>query len=143
MRRALMAYSFRTQTRSFRIATVALAVIGVGTLFGVVWHRMDGVASCSNVVLSSTRSPDGSKAVFVFRQQCGATVPDSLYATVAMTDRPFSPDRNHAFLGLVGGTEVLSSWSGNEVVEIGLIPGRDRGFIRHEEAVDNVRIIYK
>src|SRR5262249_8104155 len=36
---------------------------------------------------------------------------------------PFSPDRNHAFLGFVGGAQVLSGWRGNDVVEIALIPG--------------------
>lgn len=55
-----------------------------------------GFASCSNVVLSPTRSPDGSKAVFVFWQECNATVPDSMYASIGSSGLPFSPDRNQA-----------------------------------------------
>ena len=59
------------------------------------------------------------------------------------TGLPFSPDRNHAFLGYVGGTEVLSSWRGNDVVEIALIPRPERGFISHEERVGNIKVDYK
>jgi hypothetical protein len=142
---ALMVYSLRTRPLSFRIAIAVLAVIGMGiaALLGLVCYALEGFASCNNEVLSSTRSPDGTKAVFVFRQECNATVPDSMYASIGPTGRPFSPDRNHAFLGFVGGAEVLSSWRGNDVVEIALIPGRERGFIRHEETVGNIKVDYK
>jgi hypothetical protein len=103
---------------------------------------MEGFVSCSNVALSSTRSPDGIRAVLVFRQECNATVPDSIWATIVPTDQPLSPDRNHAFPGFVGGAEVLPSWPGNDVIEIALVSGGER-LVRHEETVGNVRIDYK
>lgn len=139
-----MAHFLRARPLLLRIAIAVFAVTGVGVavVFGFIWYELEQFARCHNVVLSSTRSPDGAKAVFVFRQECNATVPDSMYASIAPTDRPISPDRNHAFLGFVGGAEVLSSWRGNDVVEIALIPGGGR-FIRHEERVGNIRIDYK
>jgi hypothetical protein len=136
-------YSLRTRPLSFRAAIVVLAVIGIAAIVGLVWYALEGFASCSHVVLSSTRSPDGTKAVFVFRQKCNATVPDSMYASIGPTGRPFSPDRNHAFLGFAGGAEVLTSWRANDVVEIALIPSVERGFIRREERVGNIKVDYK
>jgi hypothetical protein len=139
-----MARSLRTRPLWLRIAIAVLAVTGIGiaVLLGFIWYALEQFASCRNVVLSSTRSPEGAKAVFVFRQECNATVPDSMYASIAPTDRPFSPDRNHAFLGFVRGAEVLSSWRGNDVVEIALIPGGGH-FIRREERVGNIKVDYK
>jgi hypothetical protein len=140
-----MTLSLRTRQQSLRIAIAVLAVVGMGiaAMLGLAWYALEGFASCRDVVVNSTRSPDGTKAVFVFRQECNATVPDSMYASIAPIDRPFSPDRNHAFLGFVGDAEVLSSWRKSEVVEIALMPGRERGFIRHDESVGNIRIDYK
>ncbi|MCK1733908.1 hypothetical protein IVA79_08055 [Bradyrhizobium sp. 138] len=140
-----MALSLRTRGLWLRIAIAILAVVGMGiaAMLGLIWYALEAFADCRNVILSSTRSPDGTKAVYVFRQECNATVPDSMYASIAPMDRPFSPDRNHAFLGFVGNAEVLSSWRENEVVEIALMPGRERGFIRHDESVGNIRIDYK
>jgi hypothetical protein len=141
---ALMVHSLRIRPSWRHTAIAALAVIGIGitALLGLVWQVMDGFASCSNVVLSSTRSPDRARAVLVFRQECNATVPDSVWATIAPTDRPLSPDRNHAFLGFVGGADVQPRWRGNDAVEIVLSAGAER-FIRREETVDNVRVDYK
>jgi hypothetical protein len=91
--------------------------IGIAALLGFIWYALEQFASCRNVVLSSTRSPDGTKAVFVFQQECNATVPDSMYASIAPTDRPFSPDRNHALASSVGprccpiGARMMSSKS--------------------------------
>jgi hypothetical protein len=131
-------------THSLRIAIAVLAVAGMGIaiLLGFHWYALEQFVSCRNVVLSSTRSPDGTKAVVVFRQECNATVPDSMYASIAPTDRPFSPDRNHAFLGFIRAAEVLSSWRGNNVVEIALVPGGGP-FIRREETVGSVQVDYK
>ncbi|MCK1743026.1 hypothetical protein IVA80_19655 [Bradyrhizobium sp. 139] len=66
-----------------------------------------------------------------------------MYASIAPTDRPFSPDRNQAFIGFVGSAEVLSSWRGSDVVEIAMMPGLGRGFIRHDQRVGTIRIDYK
>ena len=128
-----------------RIAIAVLAAVGIGiaAMIGLIWFALEGFASCRNVVLSSTRSPDGTKAVLVFRQECNATVPDSTYASIAPIDRTSSPDRNHAFLGFAGHAEILPSWRGSNVVEIAMMPGIERGFIRHDEKVGSVRIDYK
>ncbi|KRP96611.1 hypothetical protein AOQ72_20300 [Bradyrhizobium yuanmingense] len=120
-----------------------MAGIGIAAMVGLIWFALEGFASCRNVVLSSTRSPDGTKAVFVFRQECNATVPDSTYASIAPMDRTFSPDRNHAFLGFAGHAEILPSWRGSNVVEIAMMPGVEGGFIRHDEKVGSIRIDYK
>ncbi|MCA1420474.1 hypothetical protein ABH995_005565 [Bradyrhizobium yuanmingense] len=125
------------------IAVLAVAGIGIAAMVGLIWFALEGFASCRNVVLSSTRSPDGTKAVFVFRQECNATVPDSTYASIAPMDRTFSPDRNHAFLGFAGHAEILPSWRGSNVVEIAMMPGVEGGFIRHDEKVGSIRIDYK
>jgi hypothetical protein len=127
-----------------RIAIAVLAVVGIGitALLGSIWYALEQFAGCRSSVLSSTRSPDGTKAVFVFRQECNATVPDSMYASIAPTDLPFSPNRSRAFLGFARNAEVLSSWRGNDVVEIALTPGGG-DFIRHEAQVGDIRIDYK
>jgi hypothetical protein len=140
-----MALSLLPRRLWLRIAIAVLAVVGMGiaTMLGLIWYALEGFASCRNVVLNLTRSPDGTKAVLVFRQECNATVPVSMYASIAPMDRPFSPDRNHAFLSLVGNAKVLSSWRENEVVEIALMPGRERDFIKRDESVGNIRIDYK
>ena len=139
-----MVHFLRTRPLRLRIVLTVVAVvsIGIASLFGTGWYALGQFAGCRNVVLSSTRSPDGTKAVFVFRQECDATVPDSTYANIAAADRPFVPNRNHAFLGFIGGAEVLSSWRGNDVVEVALVPGGGR-FIKHEERAGSVRIDYK
>ena len=80
--------------------------------------------------------------MFVFRQECGATVGFSTYASIAPSDPPFLADRDHAFLGFAGTAEVLANWNGNGTVEIALIPGAGR-FIRHEQHFGNVEIDYK
>jgi hypothetical protein len=118
------------------------AVIAIGITFTIAWYAFEQFGSCQNVVLYSNRSPDGNKAVFVFRQQCNATVPDSIWASVAMADRPFVPDRNDAFLGLTSGAEVRANWLGNDVVEIALLPG-GAPFIKRDERAGTVRINYK
>ena len=87
-------------------------------------------------------SPDNSNAVFVFRQECNATVAYSTYASIAPTDRSFSADRDRAFLAFTSTAEVLVSWKGDDVVEIALIPG-GVPFIRREERFGNVKIDYK
>jgi hypothetical protein len=83
-----------------------------------------------------------TKAVLIFRQECNATVPDSMYASLAPTNRPFSTDRGHAFLGFVGRAEVLSNWRKDDAVEVALIPGTGT-FIKREERVDNIEVDYK
>lgn len=125
------------------LLTIAAVIsIGIASLFGIAWYALEQFASCRNVVLNSIRSPDGTKTVFVFRQECNATVPDSIWASIATADRSFVPDRNAAFLGLKGGAEVLSSWQGNDVVEIALLPGGGP-FIKHDERAGAIRINYK
>jgi hypothetical protein len=139
-----MVHFLRTRPLWLRIVLTIFAVISIGiaSLLGIAWYALEQFASCRNVVLSSTRSRDGTKASFVFRQECNATVTDSTYASIAAADRPFVPDRNHAFLGFIGGAEVLSNWRGNDVVEIALIPGGGP-FIKKEERAGTVRIDYK
>lgn len=139
-----MIYFLRSRPLLLRVAIVAVAATGIGiaVLFGLEWYALEQFAGCRNVVLGSTKSPDGTKAVFVFRQQCDATVPDSTWASVAATDRPFLPDRERAFLGTTRGIEVLPHWRGNDVVEINLIPGGQR-LVKHDEQAGNIRIDYK
>jgi hypothetical protein len=124
------------------IATGALICIGVTILFSFIWYGLEQFANCRNVVLSSTASPDGTKAVYVFRQQCNATVPDSVWASISATNRSFSPKRNLAFVGLIGGTEILPNWRKNDTVEIALIPGGEN-FIKRDEKVGNIKIEFK
>jgi hypothetical protein len=108
---------------------------------GIAWYAQQ-FRQCSNVVLNSIHSPDGTKVVFVFRQECNATAPDSIWASITTADRPFVPDRNDAFLGFIGGVAIRSNWQGNDVVEIALLPGGGR-FTKHEERAGTVRIDYK
>lgn len=122
------------------ILALSVAAFAVGTY--AIWSLMEAFASCRNVVLSSTRSPDGTKAVFVFRQECNATVPYSTWASIAMANGSFVPDRATAFFGIIPEAEVLSSWRGNDVVEIGLIPGGGTP-LKQEERVGAIRIDYK
>ncbi|TGN74304.1 hypothetical protein EOW77_0033820 [Bradyrhizobium yuanmingense] len=140
-----MTLSRRPSKPWMRIAIAVLAVAGTGiaAMVGLIWFALEGFASCRNVVLSSTPSPDGTKAVLVFRQECNATVPDSTYASIAPMDSAFSPDRNHAFLGFAGNAEILPTWRGSNVVEIAMMPGVEGGFIRHDAQVGSVRIDYK
>jgi hypothetical protein len=127
-----------------RAAIIIVAVLcsGISLVGAVIWYASEQFSSCHNTTLSSTISPDGSKAVFVFRHECNATVAFSTYASIAPTDRSFSADRDRAFLGFTGTAEVLASWKGDDVVEIALIPG-GAPFIRHEERFGNVKIDYK
>ena len=140
-----MTLSRRPPKLWIRIAVSVLAVAGIGiaAMVGLTWFALEGFASCRNVILSSTRSPDGTKAVLVFRQECNATVPDSTYASIAAMDRTFSADRSQAFLGFAGHAEILPSWRGSNVVEIAMMPGIERGFIRHDEKAGSIRIEYK
>ncbi len=140
-----MTLSRRPSKLWIRIAITMLAVAGVGiaAMIGLIWFALEGFASCRNVILSSTLSPDGTKAVLVFRQECSATVPDSTYASIVPMDRTFSRDRSHAFLGFAGHAEILPSWRGSNVVEIAMMPGIEGGFIRHDEKVGSIRIDYK
>jgi hypothetical protein len=139
-----MVHLLRTRSLLWRtaIAAVTVAAIAFAGWFGSVWYALDRFAACSNIVLSQTRSPDGSRAVFVFRQECNATVADSTWASVAPADRAFSPDREHAFLGVAGGIEVLPNWRGNDVVEIGTIPG-GAPFLKREPQAGDVRVDYR
>jgi hypothetical protein len=82
-----MVHFLRTRPLLLRTA-IAVVGIDIAVLFGFVWCALEQFASCSNVVQGSTKSPDGTKAVFVFRHECNATVPDSIWASVAATDRP-------------------------------------------------------
>jgi hypothetical protein len=138
-----MAQFIRARSLWLRNAIAGVAVVGFGIalVFSLVSY-LERFSSCRNVVLSSTRSPDGTKAVFVFRQECNATVPDSVYASIATTDRSFLPDRHHAFLGAARRIEVLANWRGNDVVEIALIPSGGT-FVQHDAQADNIEIDYK
>lgn len=140
----MMAQFFRARSLWLRNAIAAVAVVGFGIaiVFSLVSYGPEKFSGCRNVVLSSTRSPDGAKAVFVFRQECNATVPNSVYASIARTDRSFLPDRHHAFLGAVRRIEVLANWRGNDVVEIALIPSGGT-FVKHDAQADNIEIDYK
>ncbi|WP_315725957.1 MULTISPECIES: hypothetical protein [unclassified Bradyrhizobium] len=130
------------RTRKVIIGIFALTVAAFAVWTYWIWSFMEDFARCRNVVLSSTLSPDSTKAVFVFRQECNATVPDSTWASVATADGSFVPNRNTAFLGVIGGAEVLSSWHGNDVIEVALMPGGGP-FLRQEERAGVIRINYK
>ena len=122
------------------ILALSAAAFAVGTY--LIWSFMEEFARCRNVAISLTRSPDGTKAVFIFRQECNATVPNSTWASIATANGSFVPDRTTAFFGIIPEAEVLSSWRGNDVVEIALIPG-GRSFLKKEERVGAIRIDYK
>src|ERR1700692_1211709 len=139
-----MAHFFSTRPLWLRIgiAIAAMICIGTATLLGFIWYPLDQFANCRNMVLSSIRSPDGTKAVYVFRQECNATVPDSVWASIAPTDRSFSPERNNAFVGLMRGAEIVSNWHGNDALEIAFIPGGNN-FIKRDAKVGTIKIEYK
>jgi hypothetical protein len=62
------------------IAAVA-AVIGGGVLS--VAYTVSSFGACSNAVLQTIPSPDGSRVIVIFRKQCNATVPYSTQVSLA------------------------------------------------------------
>jgi hypothetical protein len=138
-----MAHFFPSRPLWLRIGIAIVAIcVGIATLFGFIRYALDQFANCRNMVLSSIPSPDGTKAVYVFRQECNATVPDSVWASIAPTDRSFSPERNNAFVGLMPGAEIVSNWRGNDALEIAFIPG-GKNFIKRDAKVGTIKIEYK
>jgi hypothetical protein len=135
-------FRFRRTVLGIAITVLVVTAVGVAVLSAFIWHAAEQFTSCRNIVLGSIRSPDDTKSVFIFRQECNAIVPDSMYASIAPTDRPFTPDRDHAFLGFVGRGEVLSNWRGDDAVEVAFVPAVG-SFIKREKRVDNVEIDYK
>jgi len=77
------------------IIVAALFVLAAGALL----YLDDAVGKfgeCRIVRLTSIPSRDGSKSVITFRKECGATVPDSTHASVALTGTPFAPDKSRS-----------------------------------------------
>jgi hypothetical protein len=139
-----MTYVIRSKRFWIRVVTITVALFCVGavTLFGISWYALNEFTKCRNVVLSSIPSPDDTKTIYVFRQECNATVPDSVWASIATTNRPSSPDRASAFVGVSQGTEILPVWHGNDAVEVAFIPSGGN-FQKREAKVGDIKIGYK
>jgi hypothetical protein len=97
---------------------------------------------CANVVRASIPSPNGSKSVVVFRQECGATVPYNTQASIVPIGEAPSPGKHSAFFVTSGTPELLVTWIGDSAVEIALIPGGGHVF-RSEPNASDVKIVYK
>jgi hypothetical protein len=113
------------------IFSLSLYVAHIGRVFG----------ECRLVQLLKVPSPNGSKSVVAYRKECGSTVPDSTQASIVSTGNSFSPERAPPFV-ISGHQDILATWSGEQVVRIGLIPGVNRVYKRDESAGD-IRIQYE
>ena len=94
-----------------------------------------------DVVPTSIASPDRTKSVVVFRKVCGVTVPDTTHAGQPSAFVGYD-QLDTTFFSVADTPEVLSSWRGNDAVEIALIPGGGR-VLKREPKVGDVTIEYE
>lgn len=118
---------------------VMCTVIAGGALH--FWYAASIFGDCKTVVRSSIPSPNGDKAIVIFRKNCGAKVPYNTQASIAPTAGTFSPERTPAFFAVSGEHVVMSRWLGESGVEIALIPGGGQVFKR-EQSVGNITVVY-
>ena len=125
------------------IVVAALAVpIAASLVFLVLIDNvMSGFGACRVVRQSAFASPNGSKSVVVVWKECGATVPDSTQAGIVVRGRTFSSESTPTFLSVRGYQDVLVSWSDEQAVRIGFIPGSEQVYKREPSAGD-VTIAY-
>jgi hypothetical protein len=114
------------------------AVIAGGALY--VDHFMNHFGACNTAIRNSIPSPDGKKAIVIFEKECGAIVGFNTHASVAPTDRSFSPDKNPAFFVISGEQVVMAKWLGESEVEITVIPGGT--VFKSENSVGDIKIAY-
>jgi hypothetical protein len=119
-------------------ALLVTAVLG----FDYVDRFMGGFGACRIVILSSMPSPNGSKSVVTFKEECGATVPNNTQASIASTGNAFSPEEAPPFLSVRGDHDISATWTSENLVRIGLIP-REPQVYRRESRVGDVRIDYE
>jgi hypothetical protein len=126
--------------RSVLWGIAIVAVIGGGVLS--VDYTLNGFGACTNAVLNTIASPDGSKVVVIFRKECNATVPYSVQASLAPANLSSPAEKVPPFF-VIGGTPVVSAeWRGNRSVGIAVIPAGGKVF-RRQESVGEIKIEYE
>jgi hypothetical protein len=121
----------------FPVAAVFVVIAG-GALY--VDHFTNRFRACNTAIRNSIASPDGKKAIVIFEKECGATVGFNTQASIAPTDRSFSPDKNPAFFVISGEQVVMAKWLGESEVEIAVIPGGT--VFKSENSVGDIKIAY-
>ncbi len=116
------------------------AVIGGGLLTVAYTHNSFG--ACTNVVLNTIASPDGSKVLVIFRKRCNATVPDSTQASLAPANLDFPVEKVPPFFVIGGTPTITAEWRGNHSVSIAVIPAGGKVF-RSQESFGEIKIEYK
>jgi hypothetical protein len=126
--------------RSVPWVIAILAVIGGGMLS--VYYAVDRFGACTNAVLNTIASPDGSKVVVIFRKECNATVPYSVQASLAPANLPSPAEKVPPFFVVRGTPVVTAEWRGNRSVSLAVIPAGGKVF-RSQESVGEIKIEYK
>ena len=116
------------------------AAIGGGVLS--VYYAFDSFGACTNAVLNTIASPDGSKVVVIFRKECNATVPYSVQANLAPANLSSPAEKVPPFFVIRGTPVVTAEWQGNRSVSINIIPAGGKVF-RSQESVGDIKIEYK
>jgi hypothetical protein len=119
---------------------IAAAVIGGGILS--VDYTMSRFGACSNAVLNTTASPDGSSVIVIFRKECNATVPYSIQASLAPAALASPAEKVPPFFVIAGTPTITADWHGNRAVEIAAVPAGGKIF-RNQQSVGDIRIEYK
>ena len=126
-------------TAASAIGLVAATIIGF-VLY--VEYAFEMFGACTDTVLASVPSPNKARAIVVFRKSCGATVSDTISVSIASGAGPFASNLGTTFFTIADTPEVLSSWRGNNVVEIALIPGGGK-ILKRDLRVGDIVIAYK
>jgi hypothetical protein len=125
---------------------VGLAVVVLLALLTSAYLYLDYIfdrfGECRIVRLTNVPSPDGSKLVLTYRKECGATVPYSTHAGITSAQSFSSPEIEPPFLSIRGTQDIFATWSGEQTVRIGLIPGAGTVYKRNQSA-GVIRIEYE
>jgi hypothetical protein len=124
----------------FKWIVGSLALIA-GIVAYLLFLAVGGLNDCDVAVHKSIPAPDGKMSAVVFEKECGATVPFNTQVSVASADKPFSPQKNPAFLVLSGRHDLVINWSGEKRLEV-TVP-RGEQIFRNESRVEGVTVEYR
>jgi hypothetical protein len=130
------------RTRRLVGAAIVLLLGSFLSAFLYLDYVFDKFGECRSVRLTVVPSPDGSKSVVIYRNECGATVPYSTHASIASSGASFSPEDATPFFSVRGVQDMLVTWRGGKVVRIGLVPGAGKIYKR-DQSVGDIRIEYE
>src|SRR6185437_3994259 len=120
---------------------VAIVAVISGGLLSVE-YQLNSFGACSNAVLNTIASPDGSKVVVIFRKECNVTVPLNVQASLAPANLASPAEKASPFFVVKGTPTVTAEWRGNHAISIAVVPAGGTVF-RSQESVDDIRIEYK